>query len=430
MKIRFFFCLLLCWHPESGSPAQTDRAFPAATPKGIYRFDDGSFATFFEMEGFPAVIFPDGNIRGLRPDSVSGMTEYGNAIGRFDSIGGRLRFDRKGNTLTLTTAGETKMGTKVALREQDMRFKNGRVRLGGTLILPPGKGPFSCVVLTHGSGQETREASRGLAYLFAGHGIAAFIYDKRGSKDPDSDEWKAPFSDYAADAIIAAEILAKNKDIDPKRMGIYGHSQGGWVAPLAASRSGLFSFVIISAGNAVNPVEQHLYNGMCINRQNGVPEHAIREIYEFRRIKYEAGITGDSSRFNLALPAAQSKPWFVRTGGTLPTGKFWKANGYYDPEPALRALICPVLVLAGELDKYTDTRRNMSLFKEIFQKSGNERVTYTVFPSANHALLHTPTGRLDETEIMELKKFADGYFETLTGWVKEVVKEETLIKRP
>lgn len=409
-----FVCLtIVCTFGQSRTSA----------PKGIFQFEDGSFVAIFEMEGYPAAIFSDGNIRGLRLDANSGLFEYGNAIGRFDSVEGRFQFDKKRGKMTQTTSAGSKTSVKMALREQDMDFKNGKVKLGGALILPPGEGRFPCIVLTHGSGQETREASRGLAYLFAGHGIAAFIYDKRGSRDPDSEDWKVPFSDYADDATIAAGLLAKNKSIDPRHIGIYGHSQGGWVAPLAASRSDLFSFVIISAGNAVNPVEQHLYNGMCANRQSGAPEWAAKEIFDFRVIKYEAGITGDSSRFNAALPVAKAKPWFVRTGDTLPTGLFWKYNGYYDPVPALSALRCPVLVIAGELDRYSDTQRNMALFKEIFEKNGNKRVTFKVFPDANHALLHTPTGKLDETEIMELKRFADGYFETLTEWVQGVVQQ-------
>ncbi|MBK8608512.1 MAG: alpha/beta fold hydrolase [Chitinophagaceae bacterium] len=290
------------------------------------------------------------------------------------------------------------------------------------MVLPEGKGPFPCIVMTHGSGPETREASRGLACLFAGNGIAAFIYDKRGLENPGEENWKAPFSDYAEDAAAAARLMAKQKNIDAKKIGIFGHSQGGWVAPLAVSRTDLFSFIIISAGNVVTPVEQHLYNGSCAYRQAGVPEWAIKEIYDFRVTKYEVIVTGNRKNFEAALPVAKERPWFVRTGDGVGRDKFWVMNGYYHADTALLALKCPVLVMAGELDRYSDTKTNMELFKKIFEQSGNRNITYKIFPSANHAYFETATGKLDATELPELKRFVPGYFETLINWTRMVTK--------
>ncbi|MBK7872531.1 MAG: alpha/beta fold hydrolase [Saprospiraceae bacterium] len=397
---------------------------PEKFPKGVYKMSDGSFAVLIEMEGNPAVIFSNGTIRGLKPAAAANEFEFGNAIALFDSIEGKLRIEGKGEKISIKSNGTEAIGTKLKLKEQDKEFKNGDIKLGGTLILPEGKGPFPCLILTHGSGYEKREASRGLAYLFASNGIAAFIYDKRGTDRPEEEgEWKASFADYADDATAAAMMLSKHKSINAKHIGICGHSQGGWVAPLAASKSDLLSYVIISAGNVVTPVEQHLYNGMCANRQAGVPEWAIKEIYDFRAIKYEAGITGNKEKYEAALPIAQKKVWFVRTGGDLPGGTFWTLNGYYKSEPALSALKCPVLVIGGELDRYTDMKTNMALFQEVFEKSGNiKNVTFKVFPSANHGYFETSTGKLDDTEMPQLKKFVDGYFETLTGWTLKVTK--------
>jgi dienelactone hydrolase len=70
----------------------------------------------------------------------------------------------------------------------------------------------------------------------------------------------------------------------------------------------------------------------------------------------------------------------------------------------------PVLIVAGALDKYTDTQRNITLFQEIFKESGNPDVTYKVFPSANHAMMETATGKPYETEMMELKNSRFAHF--------------------
>ncbi|MCB9282230.1 MAG: alpha/beta fold hydrolase [Lewinellaceae bacterium] len=388
------------------------------TAMGAYRLPDSSFAMIGMIEDLPVIIFQDGSIRGLRK---SGKTyEIGNALGLFDQIEGTVEFGRKKSGLVIVRDGNTQTGARIPLSQKDLDFRNGEIQLHGTLILPEGNGPFACVVMTHGSGPEKREASLGLAGLFAGNGIAAFIYDKRLVREM-GDKWQDDsFQHYAEDAVAAARILAREPAVDPSRIGIFGHSQGGWVAPLAASQSDLFKFVIISAGNAVSPVEQHLWSGTRANRQDGVREDIIREIYDFRKIKYKAGITGDSSEYKAALPVAMQKPWFRRTGGNLPTGAFWKLNGYYDPEPALLALKCPVLVMGGESDNHSNTAENMQKFKEIFQRSGNNRLTFKVFPSADHGYFETATGKFMETELRELKRFVPDYFDTLVEWTRVV----------
>lgn len=386
---------------------------------GVYAFDDSSYLAIGSLESKPMATFSDGNVRGIRRSGKN--FEVGNALGLFDRIEGRIvKINR--NTIQLTQRESSKIGRRMEFVEKRYRFNNKEVSLSGTLILPPGNGPFPCLVLTHGSGPETRDSNRGLAYLFCGYGIASFVYDKRFVGDEDENKWQDSFDNYADDAIAAANMLAVHQNIDSRKIGIFGHSQGGWVAPLAASKSPVFSFVIISAGNVVTPVEQHLYNGSCALRQDGVKEWVIEEIYKFRQIKYEAGITGSRIKYDSALPIAKERPWFIRTGDGIPTAKFWILNGYYDARLALKNLKCPVLVIAGELDKYSDTQRNMTLFRNIFMESKHPDVTYKIFPSANHAFLETRTGRLDETEWNELKKFADGYFQLLGSWVSEKTK--------
>lgn len=385
---------------------------------GVYTFPDSTFAAFGLWDDKPFVTFSNGDIHGLRRANSGNLWEMGSTLGLFDDMAGTIH-QRDGRLIELIRKDDPpKIGTITNFTRKEYRFRNGDVNLSGTLILPPGPGPFPCIVLTHGSGPEKREAGYGMAFLFASNGVASFVYDKRYVHDKDEKRFEDTFDHYAEDAIAAAKALMQNKSIDPKSIGIYGHSQGGWVAPLAVSKSDLFSFLIISAANAVSPVEQHLYYGECLGRHNGVPEHVIREIKEFRYIKYEAGITGNMQKFDSAVVVARTRPWFWRTGEQLPGGRFWKLNGYYDPMPALMKIKIPVLMLAGALDRYSDTARNMALFRRIFETNGNTDVTYKVFPNANHALLETSTGKPDEVELPELKRFAEGYFEFLGSWLR------------
>lgn len=387
---------------------------------GVYPVYEKEFVSLGIIEDYPVIIFSDGSVRGLRK-ARSGVYEIGNALARFDTLEGSIVLKKE--SISLTRMGQQLTPRKLALGRKEITFGNGSVKLQGELIIPEGRGPFPCIILTHGSGPEKREANLGIAGLFAGNGIAAFVYDKRFVVEQ-KDRWQDDsFTNYANDAIEAAHTVARETTIDPMRIGIYGHSQGGWVAPLAASQDNIFSFIIISAGNAVNPVEQHLWSGTRANKLNGVGEESIQSIYEFRKIKYHAAIIGDSSQYKPALAIAKTKRWFERTGGDLPQGNFWKVNGYYDPKPALKLLTIAVLVMGGELDNYSNTENNMKIFHRIFEESGNiSKVTFKVFKSANHGYFETTTGKFDHQEFPELKRFAPEYFETLIRWTSSVTR--------
>ena len=117
----------------------------------------------------------------------------------------------------------------------DVSFRNGPVTLSGTLCAPRAPGRHAAVVLLQGSGSETRwGTNRFIADRFARLGIAALVYDKRGSGTSTGDWKTASFDDLADDAIAGIDLLAARSDIDPKRIGLHGHSEGGIIAPIAA----------------------------------------------------------------------------------------------------------------------------------------------------------------------------------------------------
>jgi pimeloyl-ACP methyl ester carboxylesterase len=172
-----------------------------------------------------------------------------------------------------------------------------------------------------------------MAYLFAANGIAALIYDKRGCGESSGKEWRAPFKDYAKDLLAGVRYLTTLPTIDSLRIGLYGHSQGAWVVPLAYSfHSERIAFCILSAGNAVSPVEQMLMAGDQELTLLGKDAVTIRDVHEFRRLKYSVGITGRGRKeyLSTSLPEAERESWFKLTGGALPDDKFWEANGFYD----------------------------------------------------------------------------------------------------
>ena len=206
-----------------------------------------------------------------------------------------------------------------------------------------------------------------------------------------------------------------------KRQGLYGHSQGGWVVPLAYSlKPDKFSFCILSAANAVTPVEENLYAGDEEIRLLGYDEMTLKEIHHFRKIKYDVGISGKGLKEykNSILPEAEKKPWFKLTGGNLPDNIFWKENGYYDAQAALKSITCPVLVLYAEHDISTDSKTNMPLMQKWIP---SDQVTIKLFEKANHAMLKVERKDFSSKQMPFIKQFADGYKETIVGWLNKIL---------
>ena len=139
--------------------------------------------------------------------------------------------------------------TDTSVREEDISFSNGAVKLGGSVVLPAGQAPFAGVVFVPGSGAEGRWASRYLAHEFARHGIAGLIYDARGAGALNGDGHTAGFADLVGDATAAVEAMRARADIAPDRVGIHGHGQGATIAPWVASADPRVAFVAASAAD-------------------------------------------------------------------------------------------------------------------------------------------------------------------------------------
>lgn len=395
----------------------------ALNHNGIYKTGDNGEMTIIAPFGTQrALFFSDGTVFGLKV-ARDGFT-IGKTTGNTDESIGQISFTIANEKTVLHIKyhdGTELVGEKTKLLEKRIEFNNGKQKLVGELILPPGNAPFPIVVQTHGSGVETREASRGMAYLFAANGIASFIFDKRGCGESTGKEWHAAFDEYAHDLLAGVEAISTMPEINSRKIGLYGHSQGGWVVPLAYSlKPDKFSFCILSAANAVTPVEENLYAGDEEIRLLGYDEMTLKEIHHFRKIKYDVGISGKGLKEykNSILPEAEKKPWFKLTGGNLPDNIFWKENGYYDAQAALKSITCPVLVLYAEHDISTDSKTNMPLMQKWIP---SDQVTIKLFEKANHAMLKVERKDFSSKQMPFIKQFADGYKETIVGWLNKIL---------
>ncbi len=169
--------------------------------------------------------------------------------------------------------------------EEDVSYANAKapeVTLAGTLTLPRGAGPFPVALLICGSGPHDRdEALLGhkpflvISDYLTRHGIAVLRYDKRGVAKSTGSYALAKTSDFATDAEAGIAYLKTRKEIDPHRIGLIGHSEGGTIAPLVASRNPEIAWIVLLAGTGLRGDEILFLQQALIAKAQGAPDDMI-----------------------------------------------------------------------------------------------------------------------------------------------------------
>jgi len=256
--------------------------------------------------------------------------------------------------------------------KEEITFWNEDVLLKATFTRPDTNIPCPVVVVMHTSNAGTREFGvyQHLANLLPPLGIAVFLYDRRGSGKSSGDFETATFYDLAADAQVAIDHLKLRNDIDPKRIGVWGMSQGGWIAPLAASKSAEVAFVVAVSAVGVSPAEQMNYSAEYELRERGFPDEAIAQMLELRALVNEVYRgKADRSKVQKKLDIFRKEAWFpfAYLDDDLPedpTVEMWHQEMDFDPKPVIQNINVPVLLLYGEQDPWVPIAKSIALWKK------------------------------------------------------------------
>lgn len=275
------------------------------------------------------------------------------------------------------------------LREEAIRFESGGVTLHGAILIPkePSPGRKPAIALVHGAGPHTREDQRDEAEAFAREGVVTLIYDKRTEG---YSQIERSYDLLADDAFAAAEVLRDHPEVDPNAVGLWGLSEGAWVAPIAASRPEgreAVSFVVLVAASGVPPARQHSWNLENNLRHQGVSGSMVEAI--------------------------------SRTGMRLLVGAGLFAEANHDPVEPLENLRQPVLALYGEKDRIQPPAESATIVREALERGGNVRYGIRFFPDAEHGLRLSPDG------FVVRERLAPGYAQNVASWVEEVARGET-----
>jgi dienelactone hydrolase len=347
----------------------------------------------FVLQGDESATVLEGDVRG---DEITGTLTEGAAVGRF-----RLERDA---------------APAPAVRAEELTATVGNATLSGSLLLPAQEGVCPAVVFLHGSGPEGRFANRYPAQRFAEAGFAALIFDKRGVGRSGGDWRQAGFDDLAADAAAWVRLLRTRSDVDPMRIGLYGHSQGGTIAPLAAEAVGDPAFVIASAASGLSPAETEIYS---LDNSLGVPDMSPDEARGarifVRGLVAVAYGQADRASFDVLAATFRSRDWYFEPPPE--DASYWAFSdriASYDPMARWRAVKAPVLLLYGELDERTPPTASIAAIRAALAEGGQPAPTVRVYPDADHAF------RLPSRPGGWPRRVPD-YARTVTKWAREKV---------
>ena len=348
---------------------------------------------------------------------------------KFDPVEIEFQFevDRTGRRiLRLKHRGHVSIARKGAFREEEVRFDNRAVTLAGTLRIPKDKGPHPAVVLIAGSGAQTRDGFdshlRIHADLLAAQGFAVLNYDKRGVGASTGDYRRSGPEDLASDAAAGVALLRSRPDIDPRRIGLLGFSQGGMIEPFVASVDSSIAFVVNCGGTIVDGEQQEVYRVSAQMRAQGYPEAETNEAVTVQILKFFYARTrlGWES-YLAAVERNRDKKWltevvrFVPTTKDTSTWEFWRKINVNLAERWARVQ-APVLLVYGGLDPLSPVDRSIDLFRATMQAAGHAAFEVVVYPGADHNLLEARSST--EADQQLARGYYPGYLKNLVSWMK------------
>lgn len=309
--------------------------------------------------------------------------------------------------------------------EVEVSVRHGDVVLAGTLTLPPGPGPHPGVVLITGRGPHDR-AERGphrpfhlLADTLARAGAVVLRTDDRGTGRSTGSLATASYDDLAGDALAGAALLRARPEVDPARVGLLGHSEGGYLAPLAAAGAEEVAFVVTLAGPAVPGADVLVEQARRIRGLPGVgddPEGYAAFVESFTarlRSGDRDGARALATRAVAAVdPARPPEQQRADVDALMERDRFL----LHDPAPALRALRVPVLALFGGVDRQVAPEQNEGPMRALL--AADPDATVRTLPGLNHQFQPSATG--DPAEYATIPTtIAPEVLDVLTTWMDE-----------
>lgn len=333
--------------------------------------------------------------------------------------------------------------------EEEVVYENkeAEITLTGTLTLPPGKSSSPVVLLITGSGPQDRNETiynhrpfLVLADYLTRQGIAVLRVDDRGVGESTGDFSRATSGDFASDVLAGIEYLKARKEINPKKIGLIGHSEGGIIAPMVAAKSSDVAFIVLMAGTGLTGEKILYLQSALISRAMGVSEEDIIKNRQFNEKIFSLIKEGkDEKTIEEKLRQMFMEDWekmsdekkeqigdpevFLKVQLQSLLSPWLKFFLTYDPKPTLSKVKCPVLAINGEKDLQVPPKENLSAIEEALIAGGNKNFTVKEFPGLNHLFQTAQTGvpseyaKIEETISPEVLKI-------ISDWILEQTRNK------
>jgi len=304
---------------------------------------------------------------------------------------------------------------------EEIAFQSGLFHVAGDLRLPGGTGPFPAVIFVHGSGPADRTASG--TYLpvmerMARAGYATLSWDKPGTGESTGELSSRRVHIQRARIVLeAVEVLKAHPAIDPKRIGLWGISQAGYVMPRVLMQSDDIAFMICVSCPAISSDDQYAYQvtalALCQVPEEKAAQTALLldELDKTRAHEtYEEYLLYRRALEALAQVASVSLDnWPALTEAS------WQKNDpnfetYWNPIEAIEQTRIPVLAIYGEQDRLIDPLQGVAGYRRALEEAGNPKSRVELFPRASHGIAVSETGcPADDLKWMEQFTKALGY---------------------
>jgi pimeloyl-ACP methyl ester carboxylesterase len=324
---------------------------------------------------------------------------------------------------------------------EDVTYSNPRanITLAGTLTRPRGGGPFPVVLLITGSGPQDRDETvmshkpfLVLSDFLTRQGLAVLRVDDRGVGKSTGNFSASNSGDFADDVLAGIEYLKTRKDIDPKRIGLVGHSEGGIIAPIVAGKSKDVAFIVLLAGVGVPAEDLMVRQASLIMKANGatddvvkVNETAQREMFAIVRAEKDPEVAGPKLREvgdALTKKLAALDPALAEAGKAGIEGSVQMVNSpwfrywlTFDPAATLKRVQVPVLALNGSRPSGR-SEQNLPAIEKALREGGNQDVTVEELPGLNHLFQSATTGSPAEYATIE-ETMAPVAMKKISDWI-------------
>ena len=323
---------------------------------------------------------------------------------------------------------------------QDVTFENkaAGVTLAGTLTMPSAGGNFTTVILITGSGPQNRdEEIMGhkpflvIADYLTRRGIAVLRYDDRGVAQSTGNFNTSTTADFANDAESAMAYLKTRKEVNPQKIGLMGHSEGGVVSTMVAARSNDVGFIVMLAGTGVRGDALMLLQEEAVYKASGLPEAKVAELIKINARVFDRVVNTDEAvsqkeiaefmtpmktAIEAAIPEGTTADNYIKQFAVSIVDPWMQYFLRYDPAPALEKVNCPVLAVNGGRDLQVPARKNLSAISAALKKGGNQNVAFKEYPGLNHLFQECTTGLPTEYATIE-QTFSPDVLKDLADWI-------------